>query len=69
MYILKLIKYRVQLAYYKKLWEVALECKNEAESESDDWNKWLERSTYYAVKCNDIQINRNKLLDSLKTQY
>ena len=69
MYILKLIKYGAQLAFYKKLWEVALEYKNEAEPKSDDWNKWMERATYYATKFDDIQTNRNGLLDSLKTQY
>lgn len=69
MNILKLVKYNVQLAFYTKLWEAALEMKNEAESKSDEWKKYMERATYYATKVNDIQTNRNGLLDSLKTQY
>lgn len=69
MYIFKLIKYGAQLAFHKKLWEEALKIKNEAKPKSEDWKKCMERATYYATKVNDIQKNRNKLLDSLKTQY
>jgi hypothetical protein len=69
MYIFKLIKYGAQLAFYKKLWEEALKMKNEAKSKSDEWKKAMERATFYATKVNDIQKDRNKLLDNLKTQY
>ena len=69
MRIFKVIKFRLYLEVYKKLLESALECKNEAEPKSDEWKKWVEYSARYAIKMEEIQRKRNKILDSLKTQY